>query len=105
MNHRDDRSVTEPLRHRRPYVSFGADPSRLVFLVLLGIQVAGIGIQRFQQSVQRAVGNGRKVRLFDVFTTYARKDFAVNFHLAVSTVVRGANSADSSKQRKEQDGS
>ena len=61
----------------------------LVRLVSIGRQVARVGIQRLQKSMQRAVRHLGNVGLFDVLTTYAREYFTVNLQLAVRAVVRG----------------
>src|SRR5438067_8355888 len=53
--------------------------------------------------MQGAVSYDRKIRVLDVLAPNSRKHFAVNFHLAIGAVVRGADAADSSGKRKKQD--
>src|SRR6185312_15803076 len=65
----------------------------LVELVLIRIQIAGVGIERFQQPMQSSAGDGREIWFLNVFRTNTREHFAVNAELAVSAVVtvRGMN--------------
>ena len=57
-----------------------------VFLVLIGIQIAGERIDRFQHAVQRAQGDALHVGLFDVLALNARNHVAEHANVFVGVV-------------------
>ena len=72
-------------------------------LVSFRRQIAGVGIQRLQQTVQRAVSHRRQVRLFYIFAAHPGQHFAVNLKLRIgAVVVGGTNAPDLSRQREKQ---
>ena len=76
----------------------------LVMLVLLRAQVAGVGVERLEQSVQGSVADLRNVRIFDIVGANPRKDFAVNAHLAICAVISAARlDADRARYREAKD--
>ena len=77
-NHRDDRGIAEALGYCRPDLAFGLGLIGLVLFELGGGQVAGVGVERLQQAVQRAIGHQRDVGLFHILAAHPRKHFAVN---------------------------
>ena len=66
----------------------------LIKLVLFGIQLAGIGIERIEQPMQRATGHRREIWLFDIFGADAGENLAVHAELAVSAVIVVAGCVD-----------
>ena len=77
-NHGDHRSVSEALRDGGADIGLAVGLHRLVVLVLGSRQVAGIGVERLQQTVQRALGDPCDIGLLNIFEADARQHFAVN---------------------------
>src|SRR6266576_5404651 len=70
-DYRDHGGISETLGNGSANLSFTIGFDGAVMLVLGGGQIAGVGVQRFQQSMQRALSHHRDVGLFDVFATNA----------------------------------
>ena len=62
----------------------------LVNLVFGGSEVAGIGIQRLKQAVQRAGGDVVDVGVGDVVALNSLEDLGVDVHLAVGAILLAA---------------
>ncbi len=92
-NHRDDGGIAKAFRNRRSDFAFGLGLVGLVLFELGGGQIAGIRIQRLQQAVQRAVGDGGNVGFFHVLAAHPRQHFAVHLQLAVGAIVVGGANA------------
>src|SRR6185312_1547544 len=86
-NDRDDHRISKALGNRGANVRLRS--RLLALLVLLRGQVARIGVERLQQSVQRAIGDRRNVRVLNVLAFHTRKHFAVNLNLRISAVFVG----------------
>ena len=104
-NNRDDRGIAKALRNRCSDFAFGVSLVGLVLFKLGGGQIAGIRIQRLQQAVQRAVGDGGDVGFFHIFAAHSRQHLAVNLQLAVGAIVIGSANAIQSTHRHEQQNS
>ena len=72
------RQISEPAREHQTDIGFRSLLRFQIFFVLLGIQIAGVGIERFQHAVDRAQCHRLHVGLFDIIGLDARKHFAVN---------------------------
>ena len=57
-----------------------------VYFVLGGSQIAGVGVERFKQAVQRAGGDVVDVGVGDVVGLDLLENFGVDPHLAVSAI-------------------
>ena len=62
-----------------------------IVLVLIGIQIAGEWIDRFEQPVQSAQGDALHIRLFHVFALDAVQHFGVDAELRIRPVGRCAS--------------
>ena len=88
-------TVRQHRNYSRVAKAFGdgcADPTLSLGMMLFKLlvfsrgQIAGIGIERFQQSVERAHCNRLKVRLLHIFGANPLQDFGINAELAVGAV-------------------
>jgi hypothetical protein len=61
-----------------------------VLLVLLGAEVAGEGVDRFEQARDGAQRDALQIRLFDVVALDAGEDFREDGEVLVSVLRRGA---------------
>ena len=86
-DHRYHRCVAERLGDGGADVALAVGLMRLVHLVLFGVEIAGIRVERLQQAMQRAVGDQAEVRLFHVFAADARQHFAIDADLPVGALV------------------
>jgi hypothetical protein len=76
----------------------------LIDLVLLGIQIAGVGIQRLEQPMQCSVADLRNVRIFHIIGPDARQHLAVNAELAICAIVAVSRfNADRARNREGED--
>src|ERR1022692_1783697 len=67
-------------------------------LVLIGIQIAGVGVDGFEQSVDSAQSDALHVGFFHVVALDAREHFGINGQMAVGVLWRGALAAHGSKE-------
>ena len=88
--HGNDHDVAEALGHRG--ADFTARRILLLFLVVgvfAGAQIGGIGVQGFEQAVERSGGDGAQVGLVHVVFLDVLEDLAVNGQGAIGLVVVG----------------
>src|ERR1700691_1527243 len=74
-------------------------------LVLVGIQVAGIWINGFQQTIQRAQRDALHVGLFHVIALDSREHFGINGKMPVSIFGGSAFAAHGAEQEHENEAS
>ena len=70
-------------------------------LVLIGVEVAGVGVDGFEQSVDGAERDALHVGFFHVVALDAREDFGVNGEVLVGILGRGALAAHGSEKEHE----
>ena len=76
----------------------------LIFLVLIGIEIAGERVYGFQQAVQSSERHALQIRFFDVFTLDPGQDFGVHGEMAVRVVGRGTLAQDCPADEEHQEG-
>jgi hypothetical protein len=81
--HVDDGGVTEALGDGEAHLRVVGGGTVLVDLVLGRREIAGIGIERVEQAVERAVGDFGDVGLSDVVVLNLAQDLGVDAHLVV----------------------
>ncbi len=85
--HVDDGGVAEALGDGDAHLRIVGGGTVLVDLVLGGGQIAGVGIERVEQAVQRAVGHFGNIGLGDVVVLNLAQDLGVDAHLAVGGIL------------------
>src|SRR5215469_4495560 len=89
-NYRNYGGVAETLGDGRADIRLCRAFMLLILGVLRGTQITGLGIQRLQQAVQRAVGNLRYIWFLDILAAHPREHLAVDLKLAISAIVAGS---------------
>ena len=93
-----DADVAELLRQDQPDVGLVLVLALHPLFVLIGVEVAGVWIDGFEQPVHRAQRDALHVGLFHVIALDAREDLGVNREMPVS-VFRGMRSCRASRRR------
>ena len=82
----NNRHIPVPLRQDQTNPGFGRILRFFILPVLIGVQIAGKGIDRFEKTVDCAERDALHVRLFDVFQLDAFENLCVDLQVPVNIV-------------------
>src|SRR5581483_2127800 len=88
-DHGDHSCIVKTLRYSCSRLATRVALVLLEFLVLGWREIAGISVQRLQQTVQRTINYEKNVKLFHVFAAHAQQDLAVHLELTVPAIIAG----------------
>ena len=89
-NHGNHRGIAKALGNGGPHIRLAFILLLLEDLVLGRGEIAGVGIERFQQPMQRAVGDHAHIGLFHVFRAHPVKHLTVNANVLERDITAAA---------------
>ncbi len=96
----DDGDVTVTLSEDETDAGFAEIGAFFVLAVLIGVEIAGEGVDGFEETVDCAEGDALHVRFFDVFQLDALEHFGVDLEMPVNIIVRDSAAAASAEEEK-----